>query len=198
MPEWNGGSPIASVILVDRFGVPVSFGGSGASSTQVQGTSAVGAAPTGNPVEIAVRSSSGGAIASLTANTQADAGTNARNALNVAARNEWWSGTNWNLARGDTVSGFMRTPPRTKTASAVTAGSTSSQQLFAANALRSRIMIQNLDAAINVHVNIGAAATTGAGSIRLAPGATLDLTGTSEAVNLIAASGTPPITAWEF
>lgn len=84
-----------------------------------------------------------------------------------------------------------------KTDRSVTA-STTSQQAAAANTSRRRLFFQNLDAAINVHVNLGAAATTGLGSIRIAPGQSLDLTGTSGTVNVIAASGTPLVTIWEF
>lgn len=118
--------------------------------------------------------------------------------LVVMARKTVWNGTNWDRARGDTVSAFSRPAPRAKSASGVTAGSTTTQQLFAANATRSRVVIQNQDAAINVFVNLGAAAVAGAGNLRISPGATLELTGTSEAINLIAASGTPAICAWEF
>lgn len=109
-----------------------------------------------------------------------------------------FNGASWDRERGDAVSAFSRPAPRPKSASAVTAGSTTSQQLFAANTTRSRVLIQNQDAAINVFVNVGATAVAGAGNLRIAPGGTLELTGTSEAVNLIAASGTPAICAWEF
>lgn len=97
------------------------------------------------------------------------------------------------------VTGFpISEPGRAKTTSAVTAASTTSQQLYPANTSRARLIIQNQDAAINVFVNFGAAATAGAGSLRIAPGGTLDISGTNQAVNVIAASGTPAITAWEF
>lgn len=84
-----------------------------------------------------------------------------------------------------------------KTDRSVTAGTTSAQAA-PANATRKRLFIQNLDAAINVHINLGAAATTGVGSVRISPGASLELTGTSQTVNVIAASGTPLVTIWEF
>lgn len=84
-----------------------------------------------------------------------------------------------------------------KTDRSITA-STTSQQAAPSNATRRRLIFQNLDAAINVHVNIGAAATTGIGSLRLAPGASLELTGTSGTVNVIAVSGAPLVTIWEF
>lgn len=84
-----------------------------------------------------------------------------------------------------------------KTDRSITA-STTSQQAAPDNANRHRLLIQNLDAAINVHVNLGAAATTAAGSIRLSPGAYLELSGTSQSVNVIAVSGSPLVTIWEF
>lgn len=83
-----------------------------------------------------------------------------------------------------------------KTDRSITA-STTSQQAAAANTARRKLIFQNLDAAINVHVNVGAVATTGLGSVRLAPGAYLEMTGTSGAVNVIAASGSPLVTIWE-
>lgn len=104
----------------------------------------------------------------------------------------------WDRILGDKVSTFTRMPPRAKTNSALTAASASTQQLFAANASRSKLLIQNQDAAINIFVNLGAAATAGANSLRIAPGATLELTGTNDVVNIIAASGTPAICAWEM
>lgn len=84
-----------------------------------------------------------------------------------------------------------------KTDRSITASSTS-QQAAPENTSRRRLLIQNLDAAINVHVNLGAPATTGAGSLRLAPGSSLELTGTSQAVNVVATSGAPIVTIWEF
>lgn len=109
-----------------------------------------------------------------------------------------FNGSTWDRQRGDTVSMYSRNAPRTKNSSALVAASTTSQQAFAANTLRTRLLIQNQDAAINIFVNLGAAATAGGGSLRIGPGGSLDLTGTSETVNIIAQSGTPAITAWEF
>ena len=84
-----------------------------------------------------------------------------------------------------------------KTDRSITA-STTSQQAAPENLSRRRILMQNLDAAINVHVNLGDVATTGLGSLRLAPGSSVEFTGTSQAVNVIAVSGTPLVTIWEF
>lgn len=84
-----------------------------------------------------------------------------------------------------------------KTDRSITA-STTSQQAAPANTARRKLFFQNLDAAINVHINLGAAATTGIGSVRLGPGVSMELTGTSQTVNVIAASGTPLVTIWEF
>jgi hypothetical protein len=76
--------------------------------------------------------------------------------------------------------------------------STTSQTFAPANTTRKRLLIQNQDAAINVFVNLGAAATTGQGSLRVGPGGFLDIEGTTQALNIIAASGTPIVTVWEF
>lgn len=84
-----------------------------------------------------------------------------------------------------------------KTDRSITA-STTSQQAAAANASRRRLIVQNQDAAINIHINVGAVATTGAGSIKVLPNQYLEITGTTQAVNVIAASGTPIVTIWEF
>lgn len=130
--------------------------------------------------------------------SNASDGSNALVGLVTAGFNKVYNGSTWDRMRGDTVSMFSRNAPRTKSGSALTAASTTSQQAFAANSLRTRLLIQNQDAAINIFVNLGAVAVAGAGNMRIAPGASLELTGTSEAVNVIAASGTPAIAAWEF
>jgi len=140
----------------------------------------------------------GTAVAVRNGSAGADNTANAVNTLSTTAYNSYWDGTQWVRTRGDSTASFSKAPPLTHTASAVVAGSTTSQLLFAANATRSKLIIQNQDAAINVFVNLGAAATAGAPSMRIAPGATLELTGASANVNLIAASGTPAIAAWQF
>ncbi|MET0376516.1 MAG: hypothetical protein ABW128_19965 [Rhizorhabdus sp.] len=75
---------------------------------------------------------------------------------------------------------------------------TTSQIAVPANAARKRILIQNQDAAINVFVNLGAAATTGIGSIRVGPGGFLDIEGSTQALNIIGSSANPTVTVWEF
>lgn len=78
--------------------------------------------------------------------------------------------------------------------------STTSQQLMASNASRKYFFIRN-DSAIDVWVNLGATAAAAAGSGNLkvaANGGHLEINGASSAVNIIAASGTPAITAREF
>lgn len=117
----------------------------------------------------------------------------------ITLLNAWNRTTSLTVApSADAVSLYSRLPPVAKTTSAIVAGSTTTQQLFAANPTRSKLVIQNQDAAINVFVNLGAAAVAGAGNLRIAPGAMLELTGTNQTVNLIAASGTPAICAWEM
>ncbi|MDH7638954.1 hypothetical protein [Sphingomonas oryzagri] len=199
--------------------------GSGASSNQVQGNVADGASDAGNSVKVGglvnntlgttytngqraplpvdakgapyyvLKSNNGTSVATVQTPTNGSASTSG---LYANSQNMVWNGTQWVFQAGDSVSVYSRTPPTTKTASAVTTGSATSQQLFAANTSRSKVLIQNQDASINVFVNVGAAAVAGAGNLRIAPGATLELNGTSEAINLIAASGTPAICAWQF
>lgn len=215
---------IPAVLTVDASGNPT--GGTGTSSNQVQGNVAAAATDSGNPVKTGapynstlptyttgqrgdMQIDSRGSLhvtlfspdtgTGLTCeNGLGDGVSNGRQALAVSAYGKVFNGTTWDRTRGDVVSMFSRTPPTTKSASAVTAGSTTSQQVFAASATRSKVLIQNQDASINVFVNVGATAVAGAGNLRIAPGATLELTGTSEAINLIAASGTPAICAWQF
>lgn len=88
---------------------------------------------------------------------------------------------------------------RTGTDRSLTA-STSSAQLMAANATRLKLYVKN-DSAIDVWVNPGATAVAaaGGGNIKIAAnGGYLELSGYSGAVNIIAASGTPAITAREL
>ncbi len=87
--------------------------------------------------------------------------------------------------------------PKAKAEHSITA-TTTSQTAVEANATRARLLIKNLDAAITVFVNLGAVATTGSGSISISPGGFLELEGTNQALNVIAASGTPVVTIWEF
>jgi hypothetical protein len=75
---------------------------------------------------------------------------------------------------------------------------TTSQRACPANPARYRLLIQNLDAAVDVHVNLGSAATTGAGSLKVSPESYLDLTGTTQTVNVVASQGTADVTIWEF
>ena len=76
--------------------------------------------------------------------------------------------------------------------------STTSQQAAPANGNRRRLIIQNQDASTIVFVNLGSPATTGLGSIRIGPGGSLDIEGSTDPLNVIAASGTPAVTVWEF
>lgn len=101
------------------------------------------------------------------------------------------------LPAGANLIGRTAEPANAKTDRSI-ATSTTSAQAAAANATRTKLLIQNQDAAINVFINIGAAATLGQGSIRVNPGQTLELNNTTGTVNIIAASGTPIVTIWEF
>lgn len=80
-------------------------------------------------------------------------------------------------------------------------GSTSSVQLAAANSYRKFFYFQNLDATIVQYINFGAAASAGSGSIKVPAGASVQFTigefCPTDAINVIAASGTPAYTAKE-
>jgi len=92
-----------------------------------------------------------------------------------------------------------RYAPRNKAQSTVLNVGTSPVDLFPANAARTKLVIQNLSTAADpLHINVGANATTGAGSLRIASGATLELTGPVERVSAIATIAALAITAWEF
>lgn len=77
--------------------------------------------------------------------------------------------------------------------------STSTAQVAAQNSGRKYFLFHNTDASIAMHINFGAAATTGGGSIKVAAGATfvMDKFVSTDAINVIAASGTPAYTAKE-
>lgn len=75
-----------------------------------------------------------------------------------------------------------------------------SQQLMAASATRSKFFVKN-DTAIAVYINMGATAvaTPGGGNIMIAAnGGYFEFSGYTGVVNIVAASGTPAITAREF
>lgn len=77
---------------------------------------------------------------------------------------------------------------------------TTSQQLMAANTLRRKLIVKN-DTGIVVWINFGAAAVAvaGAGNYAIAAnGGYFEIDGALAAVNIIAASGTPAISAREF
>lgn len=77
---------------------------------------------------------------------------------------------------------------------------TTAQQLMAAMTTRGRFYVKN-DTAIDVWINIGGTATAaaGTGNIKLAAsGGYYELAGCTDAISIIAASGTPAITAREF
>jgi len=75
--------------------------------------------------------------------------------------------------------------------------STTTAQVAAANPARKYFIFHNADAAIAQWINFGADATAGGGSIKVAAGATfiMDEFVSTDAINVIAASGTPSYTA---
>lgn len=78
--------------------------------------------------------------------------------------------------------------------------STTSQSLIPLNTSRNKFYVKN-DSAIDVWINIGATAIAVAGSGNLkivANGGYFEFSGSTSAINIIAASGTPAITAREF
>lgn len=92
----------------------------------------------------------------------------------------------------------MRPASVTGTDRSLTA-TTTSAQLMAANASRSRFFIKN-DSAVDVWINFGATATAtpGSGNMKIAAGGYFEFSGGSSAINIVAASGTAAITAREF
>lgn len=144
------------------------------------------------PTLSSVTPSSGGVTVGLSYSNTSTTG------VPLAALGYVWNGANTIPSPGDANGAWSKSPPLAHTASAVVAGSTASQQLFAASAARSKLLVQNQDATIIVYVNLGGAATAAPPSFKIAPGSTLELNGTNESVNLIAASGTPAIAAWQF
>lgn len=198
------------VVPVNADGTPTGGGGGSQTSPTIVGGEYATTLPTltngqtdalqlttNGKVVVALTNSTGSQEVAVATPTT-DALSTANAGVTTRTFNYVFNGSSFDRMRGDTVSMFSRNAPRTKSGSALTAASTTSQQAFAANSLRTRLLIQNQDAAINIFVNLGAAATTGGGSLRIGPGGSLDITGTSEVVNIIAASGTPAITAWEF
>ena len=110
-----------------------------------------------------------------------------------------YNGATWDRQRGDVSASFSKEPPLVGTDRSVTA-TTTSAQLMAANATRSKFFIKN-DSLIVVWINMGATAvaTAGGGNIAIAAsGGFFEFAGYSGAVNIIAASTTAAITAREF
>lgn len=222
----TAGSPSATVITVQGVtsGTPVIVGGAVASGTADSGnpvkTAAVYQTATtlatvtaGNRVDNQADSvgnlrtiTAGNGLAPFATGTLAAyALTRNSNSLTsaqglaLATMGGFWNGTNIIPAPGDSTGGFTKTNPQAGTDRSITA-TTTSQQLMAANTTRTKFLVKN-DTAIVVWVNIGATAvaTAGGGNIAIAAsGGYLELTGTSGAINIIAASGTPAITAREM
>lgn len=79
--------------------------------------------------------------------------------------------------------------------------STTSSQAAAANPNRRYFIFHNTDATIAQWINFGSAASAGGGSIKVPAGGTFVMTMgdfvSTDAINVIAASGTPAFTAKE-
>lgn len=218
---------IYSKMKFDNTGNLLVSSGAGAGAGQVQGNVAANVVDTGNPVKVGgyVSTTSGtqadgtrgdlqldsrmnlkttifsvgGVTGAQVMSTAADAASNGIAGLSVYAAGRVFNGTTWDRARGDTTAAFTKAPPLAGTDRSITA-STTSQQLVAANTTRSKIYIKN-DTAIVVWINVGATAvaSAGGGNIAIAAnGGYWEFTGSSSAINIIAASATPAITAREF
>ncbi len=107
------------------------------------------------------------------------------------------------VSGGQELSRFSISPFRSAGTDRSVSASTTSAQLMATNASRSGFYIKN-DSAIDVWINLGSAAVASAGNGNMkiaanggyyesAPGFV-----TTSAINIIASSGTPAITAREF
>jgi len=110
-----------------------------------------------------------------------------------------FNGTTWDRQRGDASGTFVKSNPLAGTDRSITA-TTTSAQLMAANATRSKFFIKN-DTAIVIWINMGATAVAAAGSGNIAiaaNGGYFEFTGYSGVVNIIAASTTAAVTAREF
>lgn len=78
--------------------------------------------------------------------------------------------------------------------------STSSSQVMASNSSRKYLLFHNLSGSINMWINFGSVATNGAGSIQVGPKDIFIMDGmfiSTQALNVIAGSGTPSYTAKE-
>ena len=144
-------------------------------------------------------------------NTSGD-GASSATGLNVVTQGQVFNGTTWDRQRGDTTGIWVNGPSggplpvmgsaTTGTDRSITA-STTSQQLMAANTARKGFYVKN-DTAIDVYINPGATAvaTAGGGNIKVAASGGYYVSEptfpTSSAINIIAASGTPAVTAREF
>jgi hypothetical protein len=146
-----------------------------------------------------IRGTSGLEVAVTATSTDNASNGNSVPALVVQARGYVFNGIGWDRARGDTTGVFVKPPTSAGTNRSATA-TTTSAALMAANTLRSKFFVRN-DSAIDVWINLGAAAvaTPGGGNIKVAAnGGHFEFTGHNGVVNIIAASATAAVTAREY
>jgi len=184
----------------------------------VEGTQAVGATPTSNPISVAYQvraqapaQSVGGMViprcdstgmqyvALGTSNSSNFASVNAANnatmsqvtqVLFTGAFSYVFDGTNFLRASGDTQGAYTKQPTVALTDRSI-AATTTSQQALAANPTRNKLRIQNVSTTGDLWYNYGSAAVVGGlGSFKLVPGAYLDEQGTNQALFVIASTGT--------
>jgi hypothetical protein len=102
-------------------------------------------------------------------------------------------------ATGDATSAFVKAPPLAATNRSIVA-TTTAQTAMAANTARTKFIVKN-DTTIDVWISIGGTASAAAGGNNIkvpANGGYLEMTGTNQAVTIIATSTTAAITILEW
>jgi len=101
-------------------------------------------------------------------------------------------------AASDPSGGFVKAKPLTKTDRSAVVPLTA-VTLVPANTTRTRIIIQNLDAAQALWIHLGGTASVGSlANLRIGPLERFDLTGTTAALSAIAQGSPINTTVWEF
>lgn len=201
MPQWfdngdNQSQPDDSEVqslwkindLIYRFlsgqasGSVIVNGGSGASSSQVQGTAADGAAAVGNPIQIAGKDGSGN-IQTIATNTDGELLVNLETADIEIGAVEIKNSTDDTRATVGANGLYVDVRSTTGAGSGtVTDGSGAigtggvSQTVFAANASRKYFFYQNIDTSEAQYINFNGAATVDSNSLRIDPLASLTMT----------------------
>lgn len=115
---------------------------------------------------------------------------------NVSCTSNGYLNVNATVSAGGSTTIIASAGAVTDGSGTITSGGTS-QQIFAANATRQYLIVQNLSSG-NLYVNLGAAATTGSGSILLLPNSSFlmeDQFVSNQTVNIIGATTGQAFTA---